>query len=91
MGMIVTPNGLEEVLTMREEIEKVFPNAVFIEEFDHCIIGNYLDGSVVYSINVIISTLMSGKYNYCESDAYDYFDFLLIPQYSKLPMSPRYT
>ena len=88
--MIITPNGLEEVLTKREQIERVFPNAVFIEEFDHCIIGNHLDGSVVYSINAIISTLMSGEYSYCEHDAYDYFDYLLIPQYTDLPLNPKY-
>mgnify|MGYP001406400510 CR=1 FL=1 len=88
--MIITPNGLEKVLTMREEIEKVFPNAVFIEDFDHCIVDVSMKGSVVYSVNKIIATLMGGKYNYCERDAYDYLDYMLIPKYSELPMSPKY-
>ena len=88
--MIITPNGLEEVLTKREQIEMQFPNATFIEDFDHCIIDLNVDGSVVYSVNKIIATLMSGEYSYCESDAYDYFDYLLIPQYSELPLNPKY-
>jgi hypothetical protein len=90
MGMIITPDSYREVLTMREEIEKVFPNAVFIKEFDHCIVDVSMKGSVVYSVNKIIATLMSGEYSYCESDAYDYFDYLLIPQYSHFPLNPKY-
>jgi len=94
MGMIITPNGLEEVLSKREQIEMQFPNATFIEDFDHCIIDIKMDGraigSVVYSVNKIIATLMSGEHNLCESDAYDYFDYLLIPQYSDLPFNPKY-
>ena len=90
MGIIVTPNGPEEVLSKREQIAREFPNTVFIEDFDHCIVGVGLSGSVIYSVNEIIATLMSGEHNLCESDAYDYFDYLLIPQYSGLPLSPKY-
>ena len=90
MGMIITPKGLEEVLTKREQIEMQFPNATFIEDFDHCIIDLNVDGAVVYSVNKIIATLMSGEHNLCEHDAYDYFDYLLIPQYSDLPLNPKY-
>ena len=90
MGMIITPDSYKEVLTKREQIEMQFPNAMFIEDFDHCIIDLNTDGSVVYSVNKIIATLMSGEYSYCESDAYDYFDYLLIPQYSEFPLNPKY-
>jgi len=91
MGMIITPNGLEEVLTIRVEIERDFPNTVFIEDFDHCIVDVSMSGSVIYSVNKIIATLMSGEHNLCEHDAYDYFDYLLIPQYSDLPILPRHS
>lgn len=90
MGMIITPNGLEEVLTIRVEIEREFPHTNFIEGFDHCIVDVSMAGSVIYSVNKIIATLMSGEHNLCESDAYDYFDYLIIPQYAELPMPPRY-
>ena len=90
MGMIITPNGLEEVLTIRVEIEREFPNTNFIEDFVHCIVDVSKAGSVIYSVNKIIATLMSGEHNLCEHDAYDYFDYLLIPQYSELPLNPKY-
>jgi len=88
--MIITPDSYKEVLTTREEIERVFPNAVFVEGFDHCIVDVSMVGSVVYSVNKIIATLMSGNCGYCERDAYTYLDYLLIPQYSELPLSPKY-
>jgi hypothetical protein len=90
MGVIITPDSYREVLTMREEIEKVFPNTTFIEDFDHCIVDVSMAGSVIYSVNKIIATLMSGEHNLCESDAYDYFDYMIIPQYADLPTLPRY-
>ena len=91
MGMIITPNGLEEVIGLRMEIERVFPNTTFIEDFDHCIVDVSKAGAVIYSVNKIITTLMGGEHNLCESDAYDYFDYMLIPQYSDLPILPRHS
>lgn len=89
--MIITPNGLEETLGMRVEIERKFPNTNFIEDFDHCIVDVSMSGSVIYSVNKIIATLMSGEHNLCEHDAYDYFDYMIIPQYSDLQSVPRHS
>ena len=47
MGMIITPDSYKEVLTKRDQIEREFPNAIFIEDFDHCILDVNSDGSVV--------------------------------------------
>ena len=88
--MIITPDSYKEVITMREEIEREFPKTTFIKDFDHCIVDVSMAGSVIYSVNKIIATLMSGEHNLCESDAYDYFDYLIIPQCADLPMPPRY-
>ena len=89
--MIITPNGLEETLGMRVEIDRKFPNTNFIEDFDHCIVDVSMSGSVIYSVNKIIATLMSGEHNLCEHDAYDYFDYMIIPQYSDLQSVPRHS
>ena len=91
MGMIITPYGLEDVLTIRAEIEREFPNTNFIEGFDHCIVDVCGAGSVIYSVNKIFATLMGGEHNLCESDAYDYFDYLIIPQYADLPIIPKHS
>jgi hypothetical protein len=89
--MIITPNGTEEAFGIRMEIEREFPNTTFIEDFDHCIVDVSMSGSVIYSVNKIIATLMSGEHNLCEHDAYDYFDYMIIPQYADLPILPRHS
>ena len=84
MYMIITPEikAKKNTALNRTWVEGVSPNAIFVDGFDHCIVGVTVAGAVIYSVDDILKTLVSIEHDWDYDAATEWFDHNIFGAYS---------
>ena len=73
--MIITPNTNKHERSVREWIAESNPDAIMINGYDHCILGISIHGSIIYSVDHILKTLVGAEHHWDFNDAIEWFEF----------------
>lgn len=73
--MIITPNTNNPEQSIREWVAESNPDAIMINGHDHCILGISVHGSIIYSVEDILNTLVGAEHTWNFEDAIEWFEF----------------
>ena len=73
--MIITPKTEEKNFSIRDWIAEQNQDAIMINGYDHCVIGVSPNGSVIYSVEGILKTLVGTEHSWNYDDAIEWFEF----------------
>jgi hypothetical protein len=73
--MIIIPKTEEKNFSIREWVAEQSPNSILINGYDHCILGISPTGSVIYSTDDILKTLVGMEHSWNYDDAIEWFEF----------------
>ena len=73
--MIITPKTEETNFSIRDWIAEQNQDAIMINGYDHSVIGISPNGSVIYSVESILKTLVGMEHHWNFDDAIEWFEF----------------
>ena len=73
--MIITPKTEEKNFSIREWVAEQNQDAIMINGYDHCVIGVSPNGSVIYSVEGILKTLVGIEQTWNYDDAIEWFEY----------------
>ena len=73
--MIITPKTEETNFSIRDWIADQNQDAIMINGYDHCILGISIHGSIIYSVEHILKTLVGADHHWDFDDAIEWFEF----------------
>lgn len=82
--MIITPKikAKKNIALKRKWVGGISPDAIFVDGFDHCIVGVTVAGAVIYSVDDILKTLVSIEHDWDYDAAVEWFDHNIFDAYS---------
>ena len=82
--MIITPKikAKKNIALKRKWVGCISPDAIFVDWFDHCIVGVTVAGAVIYSADDILKTLVSIEHDWDYDAAIEWFDHNIFGAYS---------
>jgi|SaaInlV_100m_DNA_2_1039680.scaffolds.fasta_scaffold56692_2 hypothetical protein len=73
--MIITPKTEEKNLSIREWVAEQSPDSILLTGYDNCVVGISPSGSVIYSTDDILKTLVGMEHDWGWEDAIEWFDY----------------
>ncbi|RPG65053.1 MAG: hypothetical protein CBC02_008180 [Flavobacteriaceae bacterium TMED42] len=75
MSNLITPNTNKPDQSIRDWIAEQNSDAIMINGYDHCILGISPSGSIIYSVEDILKTLVGAEHTWNFDDAIEWFEF----------------
>jgi hypothetical protein len=88
--MIIIPKTEEKNFSIREWIAGQSPSSILINGYDHCILGISPTGSVIYSTDDILKTLVGMEHTWNYDDAIEWFEFNILRCFADKQYEPTF-
>jgi len=88
--MIITPNTNKSEQPIREWVAESNPDAIMINGYDHCILGISMQGSIIYSVDDILKTLVGAEHTWNYDDAIEWFEFNMQGSFTNKENEPMF-
>ena len=75
MTNLIVPNTNKPEQSIRDWIAEQNSDAIMINGYDHCILGISIHGSIIYSVEHILKTLVGADHHWDFDDAIEWFEF----------------
>ena len=75
MSNLITPKFDKPEQSIRDWIAEQNQDAIMINGYDHCILGISIQGSIIYSVEDILKTLVGAEHTWNFDDAIEWFEF----------------
>ena len=75
MSNLIVPENENNEQSVREWIADINPDAIMATGYDNCIIGISRHGNIIYSVDMIINTLVGMEHEWSHEDAIEWFEF----------------
>ena len=75
MTNLIVPNTNKPEQSIRDWIAEHNSDAIMINGYDHCILGISIHGSIIYSVEHILKTLVGADHHWDFDEAIEWFEF----------------
>ena len=88
--MIITPRTEEKNFSIREWVADQNQDAIMINGYDQCVIGVSPNGSVIYSVEGILKTLVGMEHTWNYDDAIEWFEYNIVGSFTGKKNEPMF-
>ena len=88
--MIIIPKTEEKNFSIREWVAEQSPDSILLQGYDHCILGVSPTGSVIYSVEDILKTLVGMEHTWNYDDAIEWFEYNILRCFADKQYEPMF-